>query len=383
MIMQHPTRPEFHPGHHPSYIDFYEQVLTADDRPGADAQGVRGVLRHRPVVHAPLPDRPRLPRRPPLLHVVLVRARAGAPRAGSSSSAGTPRRCAGSGSPRPARSNDALEIASDVVGPSPTLTHMHNPPHLHGGRPLMARSGTAAPGADRPASPSPRPSWPATVERPDPERKVGLDYDHEWSRRYPVRLARAVVMDNVTRPAARPAGPGHRARARAPPARRGAGDLRGQPRQPHRHPAAADHAARGVPPPDRSSPPPRTTSSTAPGSRCCGPSPWPPSRSSAARSTARSADTAAELRRGRVEPGHLPRGRALARRLDPALPRRRRLPGPAHRPAGRPGLPPRDPPRPAQDARKRGRGHPGVGHRVPPGRPAPPLAHRRALRCPA
>ena len=47
------------------------------------------------------------------------------------------------------------------------------------------------------------PSWPTTVDRPDPERKVGLDYDHEWSRRYPVRLARAMVMDNVTRPLAR------------------------------------------------------------------------------------------------------------------------------------------------------------------------------------
>jgi 1-acyl-sn-glycerol-3-phosphate acyltransferase len=47
------------------------------------------------------------------------------------------------------------------------------------------------------------PSWPATVERADPERKVGLDYDHEWSRRYPVRLARAMVLDNLTRPAAR------------------------------------------------------------------------------------------------------------------------------------------------------------------------------------
>ena len=47
------------------------------------------------------------------------------------------------------------------------------------------------------------PSWPATVDRPDPERKIGLDYDHEWSRRYPVRLARAMVMDNITRPAAR------------------------------------------------------------------------------------------------------------------------------------------------------------------------------------
>ena len=48
-----------------------------------------------------------------------------------------------------------------------------------------------------------RPTWPGTVERPDPERNVGLDYDPSWSRRYPVRLARAMVMDNVTRPAAR------------------------------------------------------------------------------------------------------------------------------------------------------------------------------------
>lgn len=47
------------------------------------------------------------------------------------------------------------------------------------------------------------PTWPATVERPAPERRVGLDFDHEWSRRYPVRLARAMVLDNVARPAAR------------------------------------------------------------------------------------------------------------------------------------------------------------------------------------
>jgi 1-acyl-sn-glycerol-3-phosphate acyltransferase len=47
------------------------------------------------------------------------------------------------------------------------------------------------------------PSWPTSVERPDPERKIGLDYDHDWSRRYPVRLARAVFMDTITRPVAR------------------------------------------------------------------------------------------------------------------------------------------------------------------------------------
>ncbi|HEY3941350.1 MAG TPA: lysophospholipid acyltransferase family protein [Acidimicrobiales bacterium] len=47
------------------------------------------------------------------------------------------------------------------------------------------------------------PPWPSSLPRPAPERRVGLDYDHEWSRRYPVRLARAVVVDNVTRPVAR------------------------------------------------------------------------------------------------------------------------------------------------------------------------------------
>ena len=47
------------------------------------------------------------------------------------------------------------------------------------------------------------PTWPAGLPRPAPERRVGLEYDHEWSRRYPVRLARAIVLDNVTRPAAR------------------------------------------------------------------------------------------------------------------------------------------------------------------------------------
>lgn len=56
----------------------------------------------------------------------------------------------------------------------------------------------------RPTSfPLAKPSWPTSVPRPAPERHVGTDYDHAWSRRYPVRLARAVLLDNVTRPVAR------------------------------------------------------------------------------------------------------------------------------------------------------------------------------------
>jgi 1-acyl-sn-glycerol-3-phosphate acyltransferase len=40
------------------------------------------------------------------------------------------------------------------------------------------------------------------VDRDAPARHLGADYDTEWTRRYPARLARAVLLDNVTRPLA-------------------------------------------------------------------------------------------------------------------------------------------------------------------------------------
>ena len=46
------------------------------------------------------------------------------------------------------------------------------------------------------------PPWPAGLDRQPPERKVGVGYDSAWARRYPARLARALVIDNVTRPLA-------------------------------------------------------------------------------------------------------------------------------------------------------------------------------------
>ncbi len=46
------------------------------------------------------------------------------------------------------------------------------------------------------------PSWPEGVPRPAPEPGIGIDYDTAWARRYPVRVARAVLLDNVTRPLA-------------------------------------------------------------------------------------------------------------------------------------------------------------------------------------
>ena len=69
---------------------------------------------------------------------------------------------------------------------------------LHGLAPasLAARAGRAP-------FPLAAPSWPESVPRPPPTPTLGVHYDTAWARRYPARLARALVLDNVTRPLAR------------------------------------------------------------------------------------------------------------------------------------------------------------------------------------
>jgi 1-acyl-sn-glycerol-3-phosphate acyltransferase len=46
-----------------------------------------------------------------------------------------------------------------------------------------------------------QPTRPGGVSVPVPRRKLGIDYDTAWARRYPVRLARAMVLDDISRPA--------------------------------------------------------------------------------------------------------------------------------------------------------------------------------------
>ncbi len=45
-----------------------------------------------------------------------------------------------------------------------------------------------------------KPTWPASLSRPAPKRRVGLDYDTSWARRYPARLVRAAVTDFISSP---------------------------------------------------------------------------------------------------------------------------------------------------------------------------------------
>jgi 1-acyl-sn-glycerol-3-phosphate acyltransferase len=44
------------------------------------------------------------------------------------------------------------------------------------------------------------PTWPGGVDLPPVERELGVDYDTDWARTYPARLARAMVTDLLTRP---------------------------------------------------------------------------------------------------------------------------------------------------------------------------------------
>ncbi|MHB8437675.1 MAG: NPN-dependent hydroxyacid isomerase, LarAH14/15/16 family [Acidimicrobiales bacterium] len=128
VIMSHPTPWAFHPGHHPSYIDFFEQVLPESTDPveigkfeeafatdpwyihlyrtGHAYHGVHPFYMWYWCAHA-------------LAHlggVIIVGGDRGAVRRLGFKPAST--------------MADALEMASDVVGAHPTVTHLHSPPLL-------------------------------------------------------------------------------------------------------------------------------------------------------------------------------------------------------------------------------------------------------------
>ena len=67
-------------------------------------------------------------------------------------------------------------------------------------RRITSRGGMVGRGMGFPFS---GPTWPGTVERPPVERTLGVDYDSDWARKYPARVARSVVQDLVASPLVR------------------------------------------------------------------------------------------------------------------------------------------------------------------------------------
>lgn len=129
VIMSHPTRWEFHPVHHPSYIDFFEQVLAETTDPVeiearfelqfAQDEWYRHLYRHSYAYHGVHPFYMWYWGAHALNHlgrVIVVGGDVAAVRRMGF---------------QPASSlADALEMASDVVGRQPSITHLHNPPVL-------------------------------------------------------------------------------------------------------------------------------------------------------------------------------------------------------------------------------------------------------------
>ncbi|MDQ2650791.1 MAG: nickel-dependent lactate racemase [Actinomycetota bacterium] len=129
LIMSHPTPWEFHPVHHPSYIDFFEQVLadTTDpvaieakyEKQYAEDEWYRHLYRTSYAYHGVHPFYMWYWGSHALQHlgrVIIVGGDVRAVRRLGFHPAST--------------LQDALEIASDVVGRQPTITHLHNPPIL-------------------------------------------------------------------------------------------------------------------------------------------------------------------------------------------------------------------------------------------------------------
>ncbi len=213
VIMSHPTPWEFHPVHHPSYIDFFEQVLAETTDPlEIEAKYEESFATDPWYIHL-YRTTLRLPRRPPVLHVVLVRPRHAAPRRGDHRRRRPARPCAGWASSRPRRSampSRWPRTSSAATRRSPTCTTRPSswPTSPSDGRHVSVRAKAlqarrrARGRGDRVAGfPWVSPTWPGSVERGPVRRSLGPDFDTEWARTPVARVARAFVLDGIIRPA--------------------------------------------------------------------------------------------------------------------------------------------------------------------------------------
>jgi hypothetical protein len=129
VIITHPTRWEFNPLHHPSYIDFFEQVLSQTTDPVEMAAKFEESFAVDPwYIH--------LYRKSYAYHGVhpfymWYWCAHALDHLGGVVVVGGDREAVRRLGFRPASSfDDGLEIASDIVGTNPSITHLHCPPLL-------------------------------------------------------------------------------------------------------------------------------------------------------------------------------------------------------------------------------------------------------------
>ena len=128
-ILSHPTPWAFHPVHHPSYIDFFEEVLsdttdpieiekTYEERFATD-EWYRHLYRTSHAYHGVHP-----------FYMWYWGAHALDHLGGVIIAGGDPRAVRRMGFKPASTLGDALEMAEDVVGRDPSVTHFHCPPMM-------------------------------------------------------------------------------------------------------------------------------------------------------------------------------------------------------------------------------------------------------------
>ena len=199
VIMTHPTPWEFHPVHHPSYIDFFEQVLADTTDPAeiekkyekqyAEDEWYIHLYRTSYAYHGVHPfymwywgahamDH--------LGRVIIV--------------GGDQRAVRRLGFVPASTLQDALEMASDVVGRRRDDHAPSQPAHRHGRRELTMATNLIAAKLRRVQFPFRAPTVPAGVEVQDRGPTLGSDYDTEWARTPAARIARAGLVNGFMRP---------------------------------------------------------------------------------------------------------------------------------------------------------------------------------------
>ena len=219
--MTHPTYRDFNPVHHPSYIDFFEQVLADTTDPATMSTQVGEAVRRGRVVSPPVPHRQRLPRRASVLRVVLGRARPAARRQGDHRR----RRSADRSPTRLHAGVDDGRCVRDRQRCRRSLADDHAPPRARaaGGRRAVskrtvpysltglrraARLGDVAsatlqralqPESQRSASRTASRAFPRASSCRRIRRKLGANFETAWARRRPAKAARRVITNGPLR----------------------------------------------------------------------------------------------------------------------------------------------------------------------------------------
>ena len=196
MIFTHPVTREFHPVHHPSYVDFYEEVLRETTDPVGDRAALREAATPRTSGTATCTGRRYAYHGVHPFYMWYWGAHALQHLGDVIFVGGDPQACRRLGFRRADTMRDALEMAEQVVGPRPVADPLPLPAAVlrpgrgsEGSPRRRARALEKLAGANAPAPRAGAPRrWRTVTAGKDPWAERGVE-DQPWLREPPARAA--------------------------------------------------------------------------------------------------------------------------------------------------------------------------------------------------